>query len=130
MGGLDPGAAPRAPRDAQGQCYAGIPDDCPDLEMCGTNYFEIKTKKGTNLWLEVDALGLNIYEKDDKLTPKIAFPWSEIRNDKQFVIEPTDKTAPDFVFYAPGLTRSCSFSWGTMSCTCATGSLTPSRCSR
>lgn len=37
-----------------------------DLEMYGINYFEIKNKKGTELWLGVDALGLNIYEKDDK----------------------------------------------------------------
>ena len=37
-----------------------------DLEMYGVNYFEIKNKKGTELWLGVDALGLNIYEKDDK----------------------------------------------------------------
>ncbi|EPQ09309.1 Ezrin [Myotis brandtii] len=73
-----------------------------DLEMYGINYFEIKNKKGTDLWLGVDALGLNIYEKDDKLTPKIGFPWSEIRNisfnDKKFVIKPID-----FLFYAPHL---------------------------
>ena len=37
-----------------------------DLEMYGVNYFEIKNKKGTELWLGVDALGLNIYEKDDR----------------------------------------------------------------
>lgn len=78
-----------------------------DLEMYGVNYFEIKNKKGTELWLGVDALGLNIYEKDDKLTPKIGFPWSEIRNisfnDKRFVIKPIDKKAPDFVFIAPRL---------------------------
>ena len=37
-----------------------------DLEMYGVNYFEIKNKKGTDLWLGVDALGLNVYEKDDK----------------------------------------------------------------
>lgn len=37
-----------------------------DLEMYGVNYFEIKNKKGTELWLGVDALGLNIYEKEDK----------------------------------------------------------------
>lgn len=37
-----------------------------DLEMYGVNYFDIKNKKGTLLWLGVDALGLNIYEKDDK----------------------------------------------------------------
>ncbi|MCJ8736873.1 hypothetical protein PDJAM_G00017310 [Pangasius djambal] len=78
-----------------------------DLEMYGVNYFDIKNKKGTELWLGVDALGLNIYEKEDKLTPKIGFPWSEIRNisfnDKKFVIKPIDKKAPDFVFYAPRL---------------------------
>lgn len=73
-----------------------------DLEMYGVNYFEIKNKKGTQLWLGVDSLGLNIYEQTDKLTPKIGFPWSEIRNisfnDKKFVIKPIDKKAPDFVF--------------------------------
>lgn len=37
-----------------------------DLEMYGVNYFEIKNKKGTELLLGVDALGLNIYEKEDK----------------------------------------------------------------
>ncbi|XP_035736671.1 moesin/ezrin/radixin homolog 1-like isoform X3 [Vespa mandarinia] len=75
-----------------------------DLEMYGVNYFEIRNKKGTELWLGVDALGLNIYEKDDKLTPKIGFPWSEIRNisfnEKKFIIKPIDKKAPDFIFFA------------------------------
>ena len=75
-----------------------------DLEMYGVNYFEIKVslvhvctvkgdppslhlplgphqnKKGTQLWLGVDAFGLNIYEQDDQLSPKITFPWGEIRN--------------------------------------------------
>lgn len=37
-----------------------------DLEMYGVNYFNIKNKKGTELWLGVDALGLNIYEQNDK----------------------------------------------------------------
>uniref|UniRef100_A0A669EZR6 Moesin b n=1 Tax=Oreochromis niloticus TaxID=8128 RepID=A0A669EZR6_ORENI len=78
-----------------------------DLEMYGVNYFNIKNKKGSELWLGVDALGLNIYDKKDKLTPKIGFPWSEIRNisfnDKKFVIKPIDRKAPDFVFYVPRL---------------------------
>lgn len=78
-----------------------------DLEMYGVNYFEIKNKKGTELWLGVDALGLNIYEKEDRLTPKIGFPWSEIRNisfnDRKFVIKPIDAKAPNFVFFAPRL---------------------------
>ncbi|KAM8847749.1 moesin-like isoform 3-T3 [Synchiropus picturatus] len=78
-----------------------------DLEMYGVNYFSIKNKKGSELWLGVDALGLNIYDKADKLTPKIGFPWSEIRNisfnDKKFAIKPIDKKSPDFVFYVPRL---------------------------
>ncbi|CAD5206647.1 unnamed protein product [Bursaphelenchus okinawaensis] len=78
-----------------------------DLEMYGINYFEIKNKKGTELFLGVDALGLNIYEKNDKLSPKVGFPWSEIRNisfnDKRFVIKPIDKKSNDFIFYAPRL---------------------------
>ncbi|XP_034051478.1 ezrin a [Thalassophryne amazonica] len=78
-----------------------------DLEMYGINYFEIKNKKGTELWLGVDAQGLNIYGKDDKLSPKIGFPWSEIKNisfnDKRFVIKPLDKGSKDVIFYAPRL---------------------------
>ena len=37
-----------------------------DLEMYGVNYFSIKNKKGSELWLGVDALGLNIYEHTDR----------------------------------------------------------------
>ncbi|XP_074626125.1 radixin-like [Acropora palmata] len=78
-----------------------------DLEMYGVSYFDIKNKKGTELKLGVDALGLNIYSKEDMLTPKIGFPWSEIRNisfnDKKFIIKPIDKKAPDFIFYSPRL---------------------------
>ncbi|CAJ1074583.1 ezrin a [Xyrichtys novacula] len=78
-----------------------------DLEMYGVNYFDIKNKKGTELWLGVDALGLNIYEKQDKLTPKIGFPWSEIKNisfsDRKFIIKPIDKKSTDFIFYAARL---------------------------
>ena len=42
-----------------------------------------------------------------RMTPRIGFPWSEIRNisfnDKKFVIKPVDKKAPDFVFFASRL---------------------------
>lgn len=76
-----------------------------DLDMYGINYFEIRNKKGTDLWLGVDALGLNIYAKDNKLTPKIGFPWAEISNisfnDRKFIIKPIDKKAQDVVFFAP-----------------------------
>ena len=36
--------------------------------MYGVNYFSIKNKKGSELWLGVDALGLNIYEQNDRYT--------------------------------------------------------------
>lgn len=48
--------------------------------------------------------GVN-FNKFLRLTPKIGFPWSEIRNisfnDRKFIIKPIDKKAPDFVFFAP-----------------------------
>lgn len=40
----------------------------------------VQNKKGTDLLLGVDALGLHIYEPDNRLTPKCSFPWNEIRN--------------------------------------------------
>lgn len=71
-----------------------------DLDMYGVTYFSIKNKKGTDLLLGVDALGINVYEKDNKLTPRIGFPWSEIGNisfqGKNFSIRPIDKKAPEF----------------------------------
>ncbi|ELU09819.1 hypothetical protein CAPTEDRAFT_18813 [Capitella teleta] len=78
-----------------------------DLEMYGVNYFQIKNKRGTDLWLGVDALGLNTYEQGNKLTPKVTFPWSEIKNisfkDKKFTIKMCDKKTSDFQFYAQKL---------------------------
>ncbi|XP_064619967.1 merlin-like isoform X2 [Lineus longissimus] len=75
-----------------------------DLEMYGVNYFQIKNKRDTDLCLGVDALGLNIYERDNRLTPKITFPWSEIKNisfkDKKFTIKTMEKKAPGFEFFA------------------------------
>ena len=50
-----------------------------DLEMFGVNYFSVYNVKGTEVLLGVDALGINVYEKNNKLAPKISFPWSEIR---------------------------------------------------
>nr|CAD7413443.1 unnamed protein product [Timema poppensis] len=61
-------------------------------------------KKDTELYLGVTALGLNIYEKDNKLTPKTTFTWSEIRHisfdDKKFIIKPVEKSSPNFVFFS------------------------------
>lgn len=56
------------------------------------------------MWLGVTALGLNIYEKENKLAPKTTFTWSEIRHisfdDKKFVIKPVEKSSPNFVFFS------------------------------
>ncbi|PAV56141.1 hypothetical protein WR25_13377 isoform E [Diploscapter pachys] len=95
------------PRNVRCQCeclhkYVVFSNEIQEFQ-----YFEIRNKKGTELYLGVDALGLNIYEKHDRLSPKVGFPWSEIRNisfnDRKFVIKPIDKKANDFVFYAPRL---------------------------
>lgn len=76
-----------------------------DLDMYGVNYFAINNKKETDLYLGVTALGLNIYEKDNKLTPKTTFPWSEIKHisfdDKKFVIKFVDKSVNNFIFFSP-----------------------------
>uniref|UniRef100_A0A8C7PX64 Moesin a n=1 Tax=Oncorhynchus mykiss TaxID=8022 RepID=A0A8C7PX64_ONCMY len=75
-----------------------------DLEMYGVNYFMTHVEIYTTGVLT--RMGLK-YVKHMLMTPKIGFPWSEIRNisfnDKKFVIKPIDKKAPDFVFYAPRL---------------------------
>ncbi len=42
--------------------------------------FTFQNKRNTDLWLGVDARGLNIYEQDNRLAPKVTFPWSEIKN--------------------------------------------------
>lgn len=68
-----------------------------DLDMFGVNYFPIANKKHSELWLGITALGLNIYEKENKLQPRTVFQWSEIKNisfdDKKFTIKPIDKNS-------------------------------------
>ena len=75
--------------------------------MCGVNFFQIFNKKESDLWLGVTNLGLNIYENENKLAPKIQFPWSEIRNisfdDKKFIIKTVDKSSSNFTFYSTKL---------------------------
>ena len=78
-----------------------------DLDMYGVNYFQIFNKKESDLKLGVTNLGLNIYEGENKLSPKIMFPWSEIRNisfdDKKFIIKTVEKSSPNFTFYSKKL---------------------------
>ena len=49
-----------------------------DLEMFGITYFEVENAKQTKVWLGVDALGINFYDLENKFSPKVSFPWSEI----------------------------------------------------
>lgn len=76
-----------------------------DLEQYGIMYFEVSNKKGTRLWLGVHNLGMDIYEFNNKVTPRLGFPWAEIRNiafnDKKFTIKMVAKDAPDFKFFSP-----------------------------
>lgn len=37
-----------------------------DLDMYGITYYDITNKKGSELWLGVDALGINVYDKSDR----------------------------------------------------------------
>ncbi|CAL8084986.1 unnamed protein product [Calicophoron daubneyi] len=75
-----------------------------DLEMYGVTYFDIKNKRGTNILLGVDAFGLNVYPVEDRLTPKLGFPWSEIANvsfkGQKFIITPVDKSSQNLVFFS------------------------------
>lgn len=56
------------------------------------------------MWLGVTSLGLNMYERENKLTPKTTFQWSEIRHvsfsDRKFTIKPVEKTSPNFIFFS------------------------------
>ncbi|XP_037038565.1 moesin/ezrin/radixin homolog 2 isoform X1 [Bradysia coprophila] len=78
-----------------------------DFDMYGVNYFPITNKKSTELWLGVTSMGLNIYEKSNKLLPRTTFQWSEIKHisfdDKKFTIRPIDTKSPNFVFYSQKL---------------------------
>ena len=37
-----------------------------DLETYGISYFDIKNKKGSDLVLGVDCLGINVYKKEER----------------------------------------------------------------
>lgn len=49
-----------------------------DLGMFGISYFKIFNDRCTEYLLGIDAFGLNVYAKFDKLIPSISFAWSEI----------------------------------------------------
>lgn len=77
------------------------------LGTYGVEFFEICNRRGTDLLLGIDAMGLAIYKPPDKVNPKVGFPWSEIRNiaynDRKFTIKPIDKKSSDLVFLTKNL---------------------------
>ncbi|KAM4906115.1 radixin isoform 5-T7 [Sylvia borin] len=81
---------------------------CPPETAVLLASYAVQSKYG-DYSKEIHKLGYLANDRllPQRLTPKIGFPWSEIRNisfnDKKFVIKPIDKKAPDFVFYAPRL---------------------------
>ena len=42
-----------------------------DLETYGISYFDIKNKKGSDLVLGVDCLGINVYKKEERSEIKL-----------------------------------------------------------
>lgn len=76
-----------------------------DLDMYGVNYFPITlAKNDSDILLGVDAKGIHIYSKDNKITPLESFKWGDIRNisydDKKVKLIPIDKKVEAFKFYA------------------------------
>ncbi|XP_072272098.1 merlin-like [Pyxicephalus adspersus] len=76
-----------------------------DLDMYGVNYFPITlAKNASDILLGVDAKGVHIYSKDNKITPLESFKWGDIRNisydDKKLKLIPIDKKAEAFKFYS------------------------------
>nr|XP_040051065.1 LOW QUALITY PROTEIN: neurofibromin 2a (merlin) [Gasterosteus aculeatus aculeatus] len=84
-----------------GVLHRGRTRDEAEMEYLKNN-FSIRNHGGTDLLLGGDALGLHIYELDNRLTPKCSFPRNEIRNvsysDKEFTIKPVDKKTNTFEF--------------------------------
>lgn len=82
-----------------------------DLEMYGVNYFEIKNKKGTDLWLGVDALGLNIYEKQDRQVKEAVASFTGyagqhiLSNVSSYVIRVACADLTTFCYSGEGITR-------------------------
>nr|XP_006113171.1 merlin isoform X3 [Pelodiscus sinensis] len=79
-----------------------------DLEMYGVNYFPIaQNKNDTDLLLGVDAKGIHVYSRNNRLSPNKSFEWSGIRNisysEKELTIKPLDKKAEVFKFFSSQL---------------------------
>ncbi|XP_044143186.1 merlin-like [Bufo gargarizans] len=76
-----------------------------DLDMYGMNYFPIsQTKNDSDMLLGVDAKGIHIYSRNNKISPLKSFKWGDIRNisynSKKLKFTPVDKKAETIKFYS------------------------------
>jgi merlin protein len=40
----------------------------------------LQNKRNCDLWLGVSALGLFVFDQDNRLSAKVSFPWAEIKD--------------------------------------------------
>ncbi|MEE6469774.1 hypothetical protein FKM82_008764 [Ascaphus truei] len=76
-----------------------------DLDMYGMNYFPIsQAKNDSGILLGVDAKGIHLYSKNNRISPLNSFKWGDIRNisynEKKLRITPIDKKVDVFKFYS------------------------------
>uniref|UniRef100_A0A8C5LQW1 FERM domain-containing protein n=1 Tax=Leptobrachium leishanense TaxID=445787 RepID=A0A8C5LQW1_9ANUR len=76
-----------------------------DLDMYGMNYFPIRdAKNDADILLGVNAKGINIYSRSNKISPIKSFKWGEIKNisykEKKLRIALIDKNHDAFKFYS------------------------------
>ncbi|CAH8581261.1 unnamed protein product [Schistosoma turkestanicum] len=81
-----------------------------DLEMFGVTYFEITNAKQTSLWLGITASGLNVYEYENQLTPKVTFPWNETQklsySGTRFSVKPVEASGKALEFFTKSVYES------------------------
>lgn len=76
-----------------------------DSDMYGISYFPIShAKNDADILLGVNAKGIHIYSRDNKISPTKSFKWDEIKNisynEKKLKITPIDKNHDVFKFYS------------------------------
>ena len=62
-----------------------------DLETYGIAYYPVINKKGSEVLIGIDCLGINFYRPEDKNNPEYSLPFSEVRkvkaSDKELTIK-------------------------------------------
>lgn len=53
--------------------------------------FYLQNRKGTSLWLGINAVSVSVYEMENRLHPIVSFQWSELTDmsfhDSKFIIK-------------------------------------------